>query len=92
MASNILLRRSPPKTKIPPTPEMRMWWAVMQTAAKDLRFAHESAALDAYEFLETTGKWMAMTWFSLSPAQYDDALRNLASRRSGALRISLLRL
>lgn len=70
---------------------MRMWWAVIRQAARDLRFGHESVALDAYEFMESTGKWMALTLFDLSPERFDAALSGLVARRSRGLRTSLLR-
>lgn len=38
-----------------PTGEDRLWWAVIRSAAKDLRYARKSLALDAGDWLTGSG-------------------------------------
>mgnify|MGYP003705605823 CR=1 FL=1 len=44
MGNPLLERRAPTKN---PTGELRLWWGVIRQAGYDLRYGHESLALDA---------------------------------------------
>ena|SRR6266511_2630526 len=48
-----------------PTKEDLLWWAVIQQAAEDLDTGYEQLALDAYEFLSTTGLWLLIDHFMM---------------------------
>ena len=62
---NLLLRNHPPGQLTKPTKEFYLWWAVIQQAAKDIDTGHEQRALDAYEFLSTTGLWLLTSYFNI---------------------------
>ena len=82
---NVLLSKLAPKTKNPPTGETgetRLWWATIQRAALDLRYGHESDALDALEFLRTTGLWLVPTLFEIPERQYQECVAALVADRN----------
>ena len=62
-----LLAYRPPYMETPTqlTPEGKLWWAVVRTAAHDLRYGHKSIALDALEFLRSTGLWLLTDMFAV---------------------------
>ena len=76
---NLLLRRNPP-LYIQPTSEEYLWWAVLRQAAKDIRYGHEQQALDAYEFLSSTGLWMLQFYFRQSEDRAINAIASLVRR------------
>ena len=80
------------KNKTHQSAEQQLWWAVLHRAALDLRYEHDSLAVDALEFLEVTGEWLANQLFDIPPAAFRAEVRGLASKRSGGRSIySLLR-
>ena len=82
MPSNIswLLRLRPPGHKKSP-PELLIWWAVTRQAARDLAFSYESNALDALEFLRSTGKWVAVELFGIPSDEYEHGVIDLVTLR-----------
>ena len=77
----LLLRRKPPKTNAPLSFERGLWWAVIRQAARDLRYAHKSEALDALEFLRSTGLWLSGEMFSVPGDDYKQAVTELVMAR-----------
>ena len=76
-------------------PELMIWWAVTRQAAWDLVFHDESIALDALEFLRSTGKWIAVDLFGIPNDGYErgviDLIELRAARTGQRLPIELLR-
>lgn len=88
----VLRSPRPPRRSRPYTSDEYLWWGVLRQAAKDLDKGSRSEAIDAYEFLEITGKWLTQTLFDVSPERYDRELRARVSRRfAGASIFSRLR-
>lgn len=88
-----LRSKSPPKTKTPRpyTAEEVLWWSVMNQAAKDLDRGNQSEAIDAYEFLEVTGRWLALTLFDIDLGKYDRELAARVTKRFRGASLSSLR-
>src|SRR3990167_7546788 len=76
---NLLLRRNPP-LYIKPTGEEYLLWAVLRQAAHDIRRGHEQQALDAYEFLSSTGLWMLQYYFMQTEDRSINAIASLVRR------------
>jgi hypothetical protein len=68
-----------------------MWWAVLHRAALDLRYGHNSLSIDALEFLEVTGEWLANRLFDIPADAFRAEVRGLVSKRSGGRSIYSLR-
>lgn len=41
-------------------PEAKLWLAAVRQAFTDLRLGHDSLAVDAIEFLDSTGAWLLL--------------------------------
>lgn len=71
-----------------------MWWAVVRQAAHDLRYSHDSNALDALDFLRSTGEYVCQHLFDIDPDEYRKEVVGLLMRRNRELgrELSLSRL
>jgi hypothetical protein len=73
-----LLKSQPPGelSIVVPKPEADLWWGVVREGARDLLYGHESVALDACEFLTTTGVWLCgYLWGVDSSAMHRELVR-----------------
>lgn len=77
-----LLARNPPHAPEDPKGEPALWWAVLRQSAHDLRFGHESHAIDALEFLRDTGQWLASEFFGVERDAYQREVAALVFRRN----------
>lgn len=77
-----LLAKRPPGNKKPPTGELRLWWSAIRRAARDLRYGHESEAIDALEFLKDTGLWLTTTLFHVEARVYQLGVAALVAARN----------
>ena len=74
--------------KRPPYPltrwdgERALWWAVIQRSAHDLRFGSRSDALDALDFLRSTGQWLSEVLFNVPVREYQEAVALLVLHRN----------
>ena len=71
-----LLKKRPPKNRLP-APELRLWWGILRQAGRDIERGSEQEALDAYEFLSSTGLWMLTTYFNLRESVAIEAIAKL---------------
>jgi hypothetical protein len=83
----ILRSHYPPKSQRPRAPEEYLWWGVLNQAARDFDRGSRSEAIDAYEFLEATGRWLAEALFGIPGDVYDRELRGRMKARSRVLGI-----
>ena len=74
-----LCRQRPPGNKKSP-PELLIWWAVTRQAAHDLVFSYESNALDALEYLRSTGEWVT-SLLGVPTSEYEKAIIELVQLR-----------
>ncbi len=86
---NALLRKMPlrseeAKQKPPPqyTSVQRLWWAVIRKAAVDVVRASDQEALDALEFLWSTGEWLADELFGIPDLVWITLVDDLVDRRN----------
>lgn len=77
-----LLAGQPPNRNV--HREELLWWNVLRQAAYDLRFSHRSNALDALEFLRSTGKWLASDVLGIPDGTYESEVAALLIRRNRA--------
>jgi len=66
--------------------EQGLWQAVLRGAARDLAFSHESEALDALEWLRSTGAWLAVDYLGIDAEMYKKEIARLVlwrERRTG---------
>ena len=76
-----LLAICPPYDTKKPTGERALWWAVIRTAGKDLRYSHRSEALDALEWLKLTGLWLLTEVYWVPPDEAKGEITALVFRR-----------
>jgi hypothetical protein len=57
-------------------PELKLWWAVIRQAAKDLRYGDRLTAEEALSFLADSGLWMLTEFYEFSD---DDARRAIVA-------------
>lgn len=60
---------------------MLIWWAVTRQAAHDLLFSYESDALDALEYLRSTGQWVVVDVFGVPSDEYERGVVDLVTDR-----------
>lgn len=65
--------------------EALLWWAALRQAARDLRYEHESLALDALEFLRVTGVWLAERLFEIDGDEFKREVTRLVLLRARVL-------
>ena len=84
MDQSWLLGRRPPywQKKTPPQGPEALWWGVIRQAAHDLRFSHRSCALDALEFLTTSGLWLTSRLYRVPRREYQEEVTALLVRRN----------
>jgi len=78
-----LLKRNPPSGRV--LREKALWWNVIRQAACDLRFSHRSSAIDALEFLRSTGLWLAAEILGIPDGTYQKEVAALLVRRNREL-------
>lgn len=78
---NILFLKSPKNKKL--QPEQKLWWSVIRQAADDIETGYEQQALDAYEFLSSTGLWMLIETFGVDEDKAIEAIANLVRSYNG---------
>ena len=82
MVRSWLLELEPPYNRKPTNGELRLWWAMIRLAAKDVLDGHESLALDGLEFLRLSGLWLGTTLFQIPEEEWKHEVVALVVRRN----------
>lgn len=80
MDQSWILDQNPPLKRW--SPEHRLWWHVIRQAVLDLRYAYDSLAVDAIEFLRSTGEWLAEFLFGIRAEDYRQEIASVLYRRN----------
>jgi hypothetical protein len=57
-----------------------LWWAAIRQAAQDIETGYEQQAIDAWEFLSSTGLWLLMEHFDMKEKDAVEAIADLVRR------------
>ena len=69
--------------------ELYLWWNVIRQAAHDLRFSHKSNALDAIDFLRSTGLWLSIELFDVPEERYREEVASLLRQSRSLIKTDL---
>lgn len=70
-------------TKNPPA-ELKLWWGVIEQAARDLRYGDRVSAEEALSFLADSGTWLLTTYYEYEEQEAQRAVVELVAPRRDA--------
>lgn len=63
-------------------PEAKLWYAAIRQAITDLLHGHDGLAIDAVEFLDSTGAWLAWKLWGVPEHQTRQEVGRLLEQRN----------